>query len=377
MQRTLKCPTCRCDIEVTPAPSIALTHALHQLFPREVTERAREDAGLEEPEQLEGMRSLPLFVLEPLLPGQKIHLHIFEPRYIRLTQRALSESALEKCFGMVAVSQRGISQFGVTAKIVDWSEAPGGRYFLTCVGERRFRILRTWDVDGYRNAEVAWARDVPPEPQASPAATTSAAVAAGAATPDGSGAREQRDRTEHAAAEERAALPGLIMARECKAVISEWTTAVGQGWERRTGQLEALLRDLGPAPEASQPERLGFWCAALINPLPALGVAPEIRLQALECTDSVERLRLVLVAADSSLQHMRAPRFRLGRFLGVHSHEAPWAASVLVLLAAMGVSCGLAPWQEGGLGVSWLTWPTLPGAAPNWSVVRSFGGWLM
>lgn len=328
MQRTLKCPTCRCDVEAQPATSIALAHALQLLCPREVAERAREERSAEPQPQLEGLRSLPLFVLEPLLPGQSIHLHIFEPRYIRLTQRALTEGALEKSFGMVAVSHRGLSQFGVTAKIVDWSEAPRGRYFLTVVGERRFRILRAWDVDGYRNAEIAWARDATLEPEAvAMSSATSATEVVATAT-------------------ERAALPGKLLARECKTAISEWTAAVAQGWERRTGQIDTLLHDLGPAPEDDELERLGLWClptfsrlrspsfrhlppspassrllpsssrcAALLNPLPPLGVAPEIRLQALECTDSVERLRLVLIAADSSLQHMRTPKFRLGNFL--------------------------------------------------------------
>lgn len=344
MQRARKCPTCRCDIEAQPAESIALSQALRLLHPREAAERAREEVALPPQLQLAGLRSLPLFVLEPLLPAQTIHLHVFEPRYIRLTQRALTEASLEKRFGMVAISHRGMSPVGVTVRIINWTEVAGGRYFLTVVGERRFRILRTWDVDGYRNAEVAWVNDAEPErvdPPTSVAAENSLADAA--------------------AATERAALPRRLMVRECKAAIGEWTAAVMQGWERRTGQLDALLRELGPAPDGDTlegAEMLGLWCAALINPLPPLGVAPEIRLQALECTDSVERLRLVLVAAESSLQHMRAPRSSLfgGRLfrllswrigaLGDYPHAFPFLAVVGVLV---------------------LKWAVLESEGANWS----------
>jgi len=295
MQRASKCPTCRCDIEATPVASITLQAALQQLYPAETHERAREEVGVEPPPQLKGMRSLPLFVLEPLLPGQKMHLHVFEPRYIALTQRALTESALDKRFGMVAATaHRGLSMYGVTVRITDWgTDHSGARFFLTVVGERRFRILRTWDVDGYRNAEIAWANDAAPDVRESSmdlAAATSADLTV---------------------ANERAALPGRLMARECKVLIDEWCLAV----EKSTRRLDSLLDELGPVPDADQAEKLGLWCAALINPLPPLGLAPEIRLRALECTDSVERLQIVIRATESSLARMRTPRFALSAFL--------------------------------------------------------------
>ena len=81
-----------------------------------------------------------------------------------------------------------------------------------------------------------------------------------------------------------------------------------QGRERFVDQLSGVLNELGPLPELPSEvqsgtipaEELGLWAAALINPLPALGVAPEIRQRALESTDSVSRLQIVLGAAEVS-----------------------------------------------------------------------------
>ena len=57
-----------------------------------------------------------------------------------------------------------------------------------------------------------------------------------------------------------------------------WGTFVRMGGQERfPGQLDQILRDLGPCPPASQPDAACLWLAALLNPLPALGVAPEIR----------------------------------------------------------------------------------------------------
>jgi hypothetical protein len=49
------------------------------------------------------------------------------------------------------------------------------------------------------------------------------------------------------------------------------------GRERSPGHLAGVLSDLGPMPPAARPRDRAVWAAALINPLPALGVSLEIR----------------------------------------------------------------------------------------------------
>ena len=100
----LRCPSCRVDVPYNatdPAVNIALTEALQLLHPREAAERRAEEQDAPPAPDEGGLPSFPLFVLEPLLPHQVMHLHVFEPRYIRLVQRCLTEPALDRCFGMV------------------------------------------------------------------------------------------------------------------------------------------------------------------------------------------------------------------------------------------------------------------------------------
>lgn len=166
LDHDLRCPSCRVDVPVEAANcqvNVTLAEALQMLFPSEAAERTTEMKDT--PIVIhEGLQSFPLFVLEPLMPGQTMNLHVFEPRYIRLTQRALTEPRLQRSFGMIAPQHRhsnGLATHGTSAVIIHSSDAGGGRFYLTVKGGRRFKVLRTWDVDGYRNAAITWAHDAP------------------------------------------------------------------------------------------------------------------------------------------------------------------------------------------------------------------------
>ena len=171
LTHSLRCPTCRVEVpaeSADPQINLALADALEQLKPEEVAKRRAEAAEEPPTAVVSGLPSFPLFVLEPLLPGQVMTLHVFEPRYIRLTERALTEPRLERSFGMISYSTRHpglapltIASHGVEARILEHSEAGGGRYYLRIQGRRRFRVLRSWGLDGYRNAAIAWAADGP------------------------------------------------------------------------------------------------------------------------------------------------------------------------------------------------------------------------
>jgi len=91
------------------------------------------------------MMKLPLFPLQTVLfPGMPIHLHIFEKRYRLMIQRCLQK---DLTFGVVLLrksSETVISDetysIGCTAKIVDIETLKDGRFYLTALGESRFRI---------------------------------------------------------------------------------------------------------------------------------------------------------------------------------------------------------------------------------------------
>jgi Lon protease-like protein len=275
LDHDLRCPSCRADVPIDSAAyqvNVMLAEALGLLFPSEAAERLSEMRDVPVVTH-DGLQSFPLFVLEPLMPGQTMSLHVFEPRYIRLTQRALTEPRLQRSFGMIAPQLRhsnGLATHGTSAIIVHSSDAGGGRFYLTVKGGRRFKVLRTWGVDGYRNAAIEWAHDAPC------AATTAGDDA------EGTGGDE--------------VLRNTLLAREVREVLKQWLGEVQAGWERHSGQVDNLLRAMGPMPPETELEALGLWGAAVINPLPPLGVAPEIRVLALESTESMVRLRSLLSA---------------------------------------------------------------------------------
>lgn len=88
---------------------------------------------------------IPLFPLQTVLfPGMPIHLHIFEKRYRLMIQRCLQK---DLTFGVVLLRKSTDTDtseqtypIGCTAKIVDIETLKDGRFYLTALGESRFRI---------------------------------------------------------------------------------------------------------------------------------------------------------------------------------------------------------------------------------------------
>ncbi|HVC01018.1 MAG TPA: LON peptidase substrate-binding domain-containing protein [Steroidobacteraceae bacterium] len=113
------------------------------------------------------MNAIPLFPLNAVLfPGGPLGLRIFETRYIDMVRRCLRES---RGFGVVLIRsgrEAGPAEFadiGTYAKIVDFHQLADGLLGLSCVGERRLRILaRARQADGLNLGEVEW---LAPDPQ--------------------------------------------------------------------------------------------------------------------------------------------------------------------------------------------------------------------
>jgi len=106
--------------------------------------------------------TLPIFPLPGalLLPGGRLPLNIFEPRYLAMTDRALASSRM---IGMVqprdsAPAESGdkgqakIFSLGCAGRIVAFSETEDGRYLITLEGLLRFRVMEELPLDagGFR-----------------------------------------------------------------------------------------------------------------------------------------------------------------------------------------------------------------------------------
>lgn len=106
------------------------------------------------------MAELPLFPLQTvLLPGNKLSLKIFEPRYVDMIAHCMRE---ECRFGIVLIQQgeetsvgSDIYSIGTTASIADWQNRADGLLGITALGHERFEIKNTHSqADGLTLANI-------------------------------------------------------------------------------------------------------------------------------------------------------------------------------------------------------------------------------
>lgn len=99
------------------------------------------------------MTQLPLFPLGAvLLPGGRMPLRVFEPRYVDLIGACLKQGTE---FGVIWIREGSevvsapvspmpkLAQLGTSARIVDWDSLPGGLLGVTIEGTQKFRLLST------------------------------------------------------------------------------------------------------------------------------------------------------------------------------------------------------------------------------------------
>ena len=98
----------------------------------------------------------------------------------------------------------------------------------------------------------------------------------------------------------------FISSEERKALL--WDVGHGKTcyWanERHPGQIDQLLNDLVECPPPEEPTERAFLVGALINPLPALGVALEIRPKLLTAVSAEERIDIARDGIYRSIRHM-------------------------------------------------------------------------
>jgi len=114
-------------------------------------------------------RTLPVFPLTGalLLPGGRLPLNIFEPRYLAMIDDAL---ATDRLVGMIQ-PQPGddgykgagtdapvLYSIGCAGRLTGFAESDDGRYLITLTGVCRFRVEAEMPTTrGYRRCQVSWA----------------------------------------------------------------------------------------------------------------------------------------------------------------------------------------------------------------------------
>lgn len=103
--------------------------------------------------------TLPMFPLGMvLLPTMVVPIHVFEPRYRKMTRDCLDG---DREFGVVLI-ERGSevgggdvrTDTGTLARIIEAQEFPDGRWGLVAGGVRRIQVCRWLEDDPYPQAEV-------------------------------------------------------------------------------------------------------------------------------------------------------------------------------------------------------------------------------
>ncbi|CAA6657437.1 unnamed protein product [Spirodela intermedia] len=241
-----KCPMCRTVLFTSPRTYPCDSEKYHtKKFPEEYAERRAEHENLTN----FGIDLMPLFVMDIVLPFQKLSLNIFEPRYRLMVRRVMEGN---RRMGMVGIdSSTGlIADFACEVEISECEPLPDGRFYLEVEGRRRFHILRSWDQDGYRVAEVEWIQDIYPH--------------------EGTSEREFLEQTVRQAAEQARGL--IVTANEAT-----------MGRRLRRGLFQA-----GPMPSPQDPERFSFWLANLS------AMRPAEKLDLLRLRDTQQRISRAL-----------------------------------------------------------------------------------
>ncbi|KAG6412292.1 hypothetical protein SASPL_124967 [Salvia splendens] len=237
--------------------SVTLNNIIEKSFPEEYAERKLEHLSLTNP----GPDLLPLFAMDVILPCQKLQLNIFEPRY-RLMVRRIMEG--NRRMGMVVIdpSTGSVVDYACEVEITDCEPLPDGRFFLEVESRRRCCIIRNWDQDGYRVAEVEWVNDT--------------------YLPEGN---ERNDLLE--------------MTNKAAVFVRQWMKEAQEAAQGDRIRLAELFKAEGLIPSTRDPERFSFWLATLTNR------RPSERLELLRLRDTRERITRCLLFMKAEEQGCR------------------------------------------------------------------------
>lgn len=109
-------------------------------------------------------RVLPIFPLEGvlLLPGGRLPLNIFEPRYLAMFDDAVASNRLigmiQPCEDCRGVKAPRVYETGCVGRITSFSETDDGRYLVTLCGLIRFDVARELPSGSYRLVEPDFTR---------------------------------------------------------------------------------------------------------------------------------------------------------------------------------------------------------------------------
>jgi len=288
---------------------------------------------------------LPLLVLDTLLPRQTLKLQVYNPTFLDLIRVRVADET--PSFGMIGIAKLSTGQkvhlkYGVEVVLED-KPVPCRRekdgvegLQVELVGKRRFCIQGGSVEDsavggGWTEATVEFLEndDEKEEKNALSASSTSTSTTSSLQSTSSSDAssssllgdtatvpttntdndnNNNNNNDDHlslarAISKSRQFTTPNIALPNHDTLIHHWIHLAKQN-ERRPNQIDTLLRQLGEIPPEECPSDRAFWVGALINPIPAMGVALEIRPALLTAKTAEDRVNIALDGIWKSIRHM-------------------------------------------------------------------------
>jgi Lon protease-like protein len=231
---------------------------------------------------------IPLVVLDAMLPRQTLKINVKNPLLKELVKNSIQNES--PFFGMLGMARLVTGESvhlkrGVEVQIINPEFVDDDGVRLELRAGRRFEIMGEIDTVG-----MGW---------------TEARV-------DFLDFQEEED--QEILGEERLAVARAISkATELTSpnmrtvdnlsLVEQWIELAKQN-EREPGQIDRLLETLGELPPQETPSDLAFWVGALINPLPPMGVATEIRPALLSAKTAEDRVQIAKAGILKSIKHM-------------------------------------------------------------------------
>ena len=275
---------------------------------------------------------LPVVVLDTMLPRQVLRIESSDQTFCELIRQLRAPQFDGSTFAMVGMwapnretvvpMANGVEVSIQEAQFVKSSNIPGKetteqRVRVVLRGGRRLKITGEIQTNkqGWTEARVCFAEESDKGQSEEDAIDFALARDRSAKFLDESDGTSENSRKE----DRRAGDANAPIAK--KSLVERWVELARQR-ERSHRQIDTLLEEtLGcdlaqgreysfaemvadAMPSANEPSERALWIGALINPLPGMGVALEIRPQLLNSTSAKERVDIALHGLRSSIRHM-------------------------------------------------------------------------
>lgn len=156
----LSCPLCMTALNISDysrGSTDVLQQAIKFLVPEDYNERM--SINMEESLILDTGSDVPVFICTNAFPGVACPLYVYEPKYRLLARRCLLSPT--KRFAMAGKDVAGdkFVQCGTLLEVRDAVNLEDGRFILTTVGVRRFKVVSRSEQDGYDTARINYMKD--------------------------------------------------------------------------------------------------------------------------------------------------------------------------------------------------------------------------